>query len=208
MFKKKDKELDQMMNHKIEVKELKETIEQLKGENEDTKKALKATITGMQRHYQKTEADRTNEVNIVHFSKNNHHRKTLTDLKSMEELGRPQKWAFTVPLNHRGDTVKPITETEQNGLVMMDNDVEKRETANKVWQVEADWTPTWLRAGGAALGAAVGVLAGSSRVAAGLSTRSAVGAAAGAVVGSLLVQGARTQKRNMESTPTASESLP
>lgn len=129
MFEKKDKELDQMMkNHKIEVKELKETIEQLKGENEDTKKALKATITGMQRHYQKTEADRTNEVNTVHFSKNNHHRKTLTDLKSMEELGRPQKWAFTVPLNHRGDTVKPSeydlissTDPESGAVIQMIN---------------------------------------------------------------------------------------
>lgn len=193
---KKDKELDQMlMNHKIKAKELKETIEQLKKENDDTKKALKATIKGMQRHNQKNETSRTNKMNTVH----NHHRKTITDLKM--ELGRQQKWVFTVPLSHRGDTVKPITETEQTRLVVLDHEIvlhEKRETADQEWQLDSDWTLSWLRAGGAALGAAVGALAGSSQVATRLCTRSAVGAAAGTLLGSLLVQGARPQQRKTE----------
>ncbi|XP_076603516.1 uncharacterized protein LOC143330679 [Chaetodon auriga] len=194
-FERKDKELEQMMmNHKIEAKELKETIEQLKGQNEDTKKALKATIKGIQRHYQKKETYRTNEMNTVHFNKDNQHRKTVTDLRLIEELDRQQTWAFTVPLSNCGD-VKPsefhlISSTDPESGVC---------SANKVWEVEADWTPSWLRAGGAALGAAVGALAGSSRVAAGLSTRSAVGAAAGALLGSLLVQEARPPRRKMES---------
>ncbi|XP_070832453.1 GTPase IMAP family member 4-like [Chaetodon trifascialis] len=192
----KNKELEQMMtNHKIEAKELKETIEQLKGENEDTMKALKATIKGMQRHYQKKETYRTNEMNTVHFDKDNQHRKTVTDLRLIEEFGQQQKWVFTAPLSNCGDTVKPgeyhlISSTDPESGVY---------SANKVWEVEADWTPSWLRAGGAALGAAAGALAGSSRVAAGLSTRSAVGAAAGALLGSLLVQGARPLRRKMES---------
>ncbi|XP_037646320.1 golgin subfamily A member 6-like protein 7 [Sebastes umbrosus] len=196
---KKDKEMDQMMmNHKREAEELQETIEQLKRENEDTKKVLKATIEGMQRRYQRKET----ETKTVHFNKSNHHRKTMSDLESLEELARQRKWAFTVPLSHYGDTVKPITETEQKRLVVLDNDImvhEKRGTANQVWQLEADWTPSLLRAGGAALGAAVGALAGSSKLATGMTTRSAVGAAAGALVGSLLVQGARLQQGKIKS---------
>ncbi|KAA8588312.1 hypothetical protein FQN60_001506 [Etheostoma spectabile] len=170
--KKKDIELDQMMgNHKRELNELKETIEQLKRENEHTKNVLKATIEGMKMHHLKKETDRTNKIKKVLFNKGNHHRETMTDLKSLEELGKQQKWTFMVP----------------------------RVTANQVWQLEADWTPSWLRAGGAALGAAAGALAASSRLAAGMSTRSAVGAAAGALLGCLLVQGARPQQGKRES---------
>ncbi|XP_070771142.1 GTPase IMAP family member 8-like [Enoplosus armatus] len=187
---KKDKELDQiMMNHKREAKELKETIEQLKRENDDTKKVLKATIEGMQRHYQKKETNDTNEMNTAHLNKSNHRRKTMPDLKS--EFGQQQKWTFTVPLSHHGDTVNP---SEYDPIHRS-----RRKTANQVWQHDSDWTLSWLRAGGAALGAAVGALAGSSRVATGLSTRSAVGAAAGALLSIILVEGSRPQQRKMES---------
>lgn len=62
-------------------------------------------------------------------------------------------------------------------------------------QLKADWTLSWLRAGGIALGAAVWgpylLLPGGNR----LRTRSTVGA--GALLGSLLVQGA---SQKMEST--------
>ncbi|XP_059198310.1 GTPase IMAP family member 8-like [Centropristis striata] len=178
-YEEKDKELDQMIiNHRGEAKELKETVEQLKRENEDTKQVLKAAIEGMQK------------------------KETMTDLKSLEELGQQQKWAFTVPLSHHGDTVKPITETEQKRLVVSGDDImlhEKRETANQVWQHEAEWLSSWLRAGGAALGAAVGALAGSSRAVPGGSSRSAVGAAAGVLLGSLLLQGSRPQQGKIQS---------
>ncbi|XP_034742128.1 GTPase IMAP family member 8-like [Etheostoma cragini] len=200
-YKKKDKELDQMMgNHKRELNELKETIEQLKRENEHTKKVLKATIEGMKMHYPKQETDRTNEIKKVLFNKGNHHRETMTDLKSLEELGKQQKWTFMVPLTRHGNTAKP--KTEQKKTVVLDNDImlrEKRVTANQVGQLEADWTPSWLRAGGAALGAAAGALAASSRLATGMSTRSAVGAAAGALLGCFLVQGAGPQQGKRES---------
>lgn len=65
------------------------------------------------------------------------------------------------------------------------------EAENQVWQLKTDPSPSWLRAGSAALGAAVGALAGSSCRATGFSTRSAVGAAAGALLGSLLVHEVR-----------------
>uniref|UniRef100_A0A8C4D807 AIG1-type G domain-containing protein n=1 Tax=Dicentrarchus labrax TaxID=13489 RepID=A0A8C4D807_DICLA len=192
MYEAKEKELDHMMvNHTREAQELKDTIEQLKRENEDSKKVLKATIEGMQRHYQKKE-NGTNDMNTVYFNEGNYHRKTMKDFKSVEEIGRQQKWAFTLPLSHHA--VKPVAETEQKKQTVLDNDIvlhEKTDTANQVRQLEADWLPLWLRAGGAAIGAAVGALTGSSRVATGLNTRSAVGAAAGALLGSLLVQGAR-----------------
>ncbi|TNN88698.1 hypothetical protein EYF80_001030 [Liparis tanakae] len=74
----------------------------------------------------------------------------------------------------------------------------KKETDSQVWQLEADWTPSCLRAGGAALGAVFGALAGSSRGTTGVSTRLAVGAAAGALLGSLLVQGAGLQQEETE----------
>ncbi|KAL7384536.1 hypothetical protein ABVT39_004339 [Epinephelus coioides] len=190
----KDKELDQMMiNHKREATDFKETIEQLKREKEYIKKVLEATIEGMQSHYQKR--DTKNEMNTVHSNKG--HRKTMMDLMLLEDLGQ-RKWAFTVPLSHHGDTVRP--KTEQKKVVVLDNDImshEKSETANQEGQLKADWTPSWLRAGGAALGAAFGALAGSSRVATGLSTRSAVGAAAGALLGSLLVQRVKLQQGKM-----------
>ncbi|XP_075968279.1 GTPase IMAP family member 8-like [Anarhichas minor] len=207
---KKDKAHDQMMmNQKREAKELEETIKQLKRENEDTKKALKATIEGVQRHYKKKEIDRRNETKTVDFNKSNQLRKTMTDVKSLEELARQQKWAFAVHLSHhKEEEAKP--KTEKNRLAVLDDDImlhEKKETANQVWQLKADWTPSWLRAGGAALGAAFGALVSSSRVTAGMSTRSAVGAAAGALLGSLLVQGARLQQGEMESDIN-SESLP
>ncbi|XP_068590659.1 GTPase IMAP family member 8-like [Cebidichthys violaceus] len=201
---KKDKALDQMMmNHKREAKELKETMKQLKRENEDTKKALKTTIEGVQRHYQKKEIDRTNGTKTVDFNKSSQCRKTMTDLKSLEELARQQKWAFAVHLNHhKEEEAKP--KIEKNRLVMLDNDImlhEKKETASQVGQLKADWTPSWLRAGGAALGAAFGALASSSRVTTGMSTKSAVGAAAGALLGSLLVQGAGSRGK-WSQTPT------
>ncbi|KAK9537422.1 hypothetical protein VZT92_005041 [Zoarces viviparus] len=201
---KKDKALHQMMiNQKREAKELEETIKQLKRENEDTKKTLKATIEGVQRHYKKKEIDRRNET------KTNQFRKTMTDVKSSEELARQQKWAFAMHLSrHKEEEAKP--KTEKNRLAVLDDDImlhEKKETAHQVWQLKADWTPSWLRVGGAALGAAFGALVSSSRVTTGMSTRSAVGAAAGALLGSLLVQGARLQQGETESDIN-SESLP
>lgn len=104
MCEKKDKDLEQIvMNHKRDAKELKETIKELKRENEDTRKMLKATIEGMQKLYEKKGTERTNEVNNDDFNECNTHRKTM---KSLEEFGHQQKWAFTVPLGHQGDTVK------------------------------------------------------------------------------------------------------
>ncbi|XP_027147000.1 putative leucine-rich repeat-containing protein DDB_G0290503 [Larimichthys crocea] len=193
---KKEQELEQMMmNHEKEAKELKERNGQLKRENEDIKKVLKATIDEMQKHYQ----ERRNKINTVHFNPGNHHNKIMIDLNLLEEHGRQQKWAFTVPLSHHQHTVK--AKADQKRLVVLDNDIrrqEKREIANKVQQLEAGWIQSWFSVGGVVLGAAVGALAGSSRMATGLSTRSAVGAAAGALLGSLLVQGARPQQRKTE----------
>ncbi|KAM7380740.1 hypothetical protein PAMP_004015 [Pampus punctatissimus] len=185
----KDKDLDQMMmDHKREVKELKETIKELKRDNEDTKKALKATIEGMQKYYQKKETD------TVHLNKSNHHKKTMTNLKTQEEQ---QKWTLTVHSSHHEDTTK--LKTEKDREVVLDTDItlphEKRETTNQVWQPEA----SWLSAGGAALGAAVGVVAGSYRVTRGLRAQSAIAAAAGALLGILLVQGAQLQQSKMGS---------
>lgn len=106
--KKKEKELDQMMvNHKREANKLQETIEQLRRENEGTKKALKATIEGMWQHCQKKEMNRMKEMNMACLNKDNQHRKIMTDLKLLEEEGRQQKWVFTVPLSSHGDTSKP-----------------------------------------------------------------------------------------------------
>lgn len=100
---KKEQELEQMMmNHEKEAKELKERNGQLKRENEDIKKVLKATIDEMQKHYQ----ERRNKINTVHFNPGNHHNKIMIDLNSLEEHGRQQKWAFTVPLSHHQHTVK------------------------------------------------------------------------------------------------------
>uniref|UniRef100_A0A3Q1H853 AIG1-type G domain-containing protein n=1 Tax=Anabas testudineus TaxID=64144 RepID=A0A3Q1H853_ANATE len=103
MCEKKDKDLEQVVTrHKRDAQELKETIEELKRENEGTGEMLKATIEGMQKLYVKEGADTTNEVNN-HFN----HRKTRRNFKPPEEFGHHQKWAFTVPLVHQGDTVKP-----------------------------------------------------------------------------------------------------
>ncbi|TNN88700.1 GTPase IMAP family member 8 [Liparis tanakae] len=98
---KKDQALDEMMmHHKREATELKETIKRLTRENEDTKKVLKATIEWMQRHYQKKDIEKTNGTQTVDFNKSNPHRKTMTDIKSLEELARQQKWPFAVQLSH------------------------------------------------------------------------------------------------------------
>ncbi|XP_044220878.1 GTPase IMAP family member 8-like [Thunnus albacares] len=190
LCKNKDEALDQMMvDHKREVKELKETIGELKRSNEDAKKALKANIEGTQMQIQKKETD------TVH-----HHMKTMMNLKTLAELSRQQKWPFTVPANHSGDTTKPITETEQK---RQDTDTmrphEKRETINQMWQPETYSTLSSLRAGGAALGAAVGAIAGYYKVTTELRARSAIGAAVGALLGSLLVQGAWPQEKKMGS---------
>jgi len=97
----KDQTLDEMMvNHKREATELKETIKWLKRENEDIKKVLKASIEGMQMHYQKKEIEKTNGAKTVDFNKSNRRRKTMTDIKSLEELARQQKWPFAVQLSH------------------------------------------------------------------------------------------------------------
>lgn len=104
LCKNKDKELNQMMmdqKREAMMDQLKETIGELKRNNGDTKAALKATIEGMQRHHQ------TKETDTVHFNKNNHHMKTMTNFKTPEKLSRQQKWAFTVTSSHCGDTTKP-----------------------------------------------------------------------------------------------------
>lgn len=106
MFEKKDKDLEQIvMNHKTDAKALKETIKEkeLKRENEDTRKVLKATIEGMQKLYEKKGTD---EVNNDHLNKGNNHRQTIMNFKSLGEFGHQQKWAFTVPLSHQRDAVK------------------------------------------------------------------------------------------------------
>ncbi|KAK1902549.1 GTPase IMAP family member 8 [Dissostichus eleginoides] len=154
----KDQELDQMMrNHKRQAKELEEKIEQLQKDNENTKEVLKATLEGMQRHYQiKETTDRTYEPKTEHFNNRNHHRQTMTDLKSLNELGRQQKWTYTMPLSQHGDTDKP--KGEHNSLEELEKDTmppEKRDEDNQVLQLQADLTPSWLRAGAAALGAAL-----------------------------------------------------
>ncbi|XP_034092798.1 GTPase IMAP family member 8-like [Gymnodraco acuticeps] len=188
-YEEKDQELDQMMrNHKRQTKELEELIEQLQKDNENTKEVLKATLEGMQRHYQiKETTDRTYEPKTEQFNNRNHYRQTMTDLKSLNELGRQQKRTYTMPLSPHGDTDKP--KGEQNSLEELEKDTmppEKRDEDNQALQLQADLTPSWLRAGAAALGAAVGALAGSSRVNTG--PKSAVGAAAGALLGSLLMR--------------------
>lgn len=72
----------------------------------------------------------------------------------------------------------------------------QKETA---WPPHSDWTYSWLRTGGAVLGAAVGAFAASSQMVTGIGVRSAGGAAAGALMGSLLVQGIMFQKKKDES---------
>uniref|UniRef100_A0A3Q0RRZ6 AIG1-type G domain-containing protein n=1 Tax=Amphilophus citrinellus TaxID=61819 RepID=A0A3Q0RRZ6_AMPCI len=70
----------------------------------------------------------------------------------------------------------------------------QKESANPAQRLEAGWISLWLRAGGAAVGAAAGAFVASSRVATGMNARSAGGAAAGALLGSLLVQQIRALK--------------
>uniref|UniRef100_A0A3B4GGL2 AIG1-type G domain-containing protein n=1 Tax=Pundamilia nyererei TaxID=303518 RepID=A0A3B4GGL2_9CICH len=65
---------------------------------------------------------------------------------------------------------------------------QQKESANPASRHEAGLTSSWLRAGGAALGAAAGAFVASSRVGTGMNARSAGWAAAGALLGSLLVQ--------------------
>ncbi|XP_062288124.1 GTPase IMAP family member 8-like isoform X2 [Scomber scombrus] len=194
-----------MANHKSEAILLKKTIEEVKRNNEDTKKVLIETIEGMQRLAQKKETD------TVHFDKSD--RPTLmTPLKTLEDLRKQQEWAFTVLSSHHEDTTKPITETGRTNQKEQDTDImlphDKRETTNKVWQPEANWTQSFLRVGGTALGAAVGALAGYYRVSSSqMITRSAIGAAGGALLGNLLIQRAWPQQRKMGSD-TSCESLP
>ncbi len=122
MCEKKERELDQMMmNHKREAKELQETIEQLKRENADTKKALKASITGIRQHCQRNKTDGIKVTNT-----HDNHKKTMKNFKSLEELGQQHKWVFTVPLSHHGDTIKPseyelISTATGAGIKMMNN---------------------------------------------------------------------------------------
>ncbi|XP_036966726.1 GTPase IMAP family member 8-like isoform X2 [Acanthopagrus latus] len=147
--KEKDEELDQMMMNRIrEAEELKETIEQLMRESEDRRKEFEATIEGMERHNRK---------------------------KSLERIATPQKHPSTEPLSHTADTVQP--KTEQDWQPVLDNGAmlpEKREAASQASLLEADSSPSRLRAVGAVLGAAAGALAG-------------------ALLGSLLVQGDTSQ---------------
>lgn len=91
----KDKELNKiMMNHKTESAELKETVKQLRRENENTK-MLKATIEGMQMHLQIKE-------NTESF--NGHRRQN--QVKSLELNGQP-KWAFMIGSSLCREAVRP-----------------------------------------------------------------------------------------------------
>ncbi|XP_017276133.1 GTPase IMAP family member 8 isoform X2 [Kryptolebias marmoratus] len=172
----KDMELSQMMmNQKTESAELKKTVKQMRKENEDTKKLLKATIEGMQMHLQTKEKSSNNQD------------------KSLELNGQP-KWAFTIASSPCRDAIR--SEMGQRSRTVLDDSamlLEKKETVNQDWQPEVD--RTWLRAGGAAMGAAIGAFVASSRLSMGINAKSAGWAAAGAALGSLLVQGVASQQK-------------
>ncbi|XP_028249590.1 uncharacterized protein LOC114426402 isoform X2 [Parambassis ranga] len=181
----KEKELNQLMT--VHKKELTETAEQLKRENEDTKKMLTAAVQGIQRQNQSKDTD----VHIIEDDRN-----TMPYYKSVKEVSRQQTWTITSSSSYhqnasRSEAGRKNTDTLDDGIKIH----EKKETA---WPPQTDWTSSWLRTGGAVLGAAVGAFAASSQIVTGISVRSAVGAAAGALMGSLLVQGIKFQKKKDE----------
>ncbi|CAG5865434.1 unnamed protein product, partial [Menidia menidia] len=180
------------MEHERRAEMLKQAAEQLKEENDETKKLLGATIGELRRHCKKKESE-------AHTACSNQHgrMKTTTDTNYLEEFSRQPKWAFTITSSHYGG--KP--ETDEQSRARLDDGItayEKTDAINQLWNLETDWTASWLRAGGAALGAAVGAFVASFRLPRGMSSRSAGWVAAGAMLGSLLVQGVKAQKKEKE----------
>uniref|UniRef100_A0A3Q3B618 AIG1-type G domain-containing protein n=1 Tax=Kryptolebias marmoratus TaxID=37003 RepID=A0A3Q3B618_KRYMA len=86
-------------------------------------------------------------------------------------------------------TERQLKRAKANNDLLM----QMKETVNQDWQPEVD--RTWLRAGGAAMGAAIGAFVASSRLSMGINAKSAGWAAAGAALGSLLVQGVASQQK-------------
>lgn len=89
-----------MVDHKSEATMLKKAIEEVKRDNENTKKVLKDTIEGVKGLIQKKETD------TVHFGKTEHHA-IMMNLKTMEELSNQQKKVYTALSSHHKDPTKP-----------------------------------------------------------------------------------------------------